>query len=285
MGKLHSFMESHFFSNGYYVLNRCRNGVLLYNINDLIIGRSLHLWGEFSQKELDSIAPYILPGDTVLDVGAYIGTHSLFFSRLVEDIGVVHAFEPQYYTYQLLQTNLALNFLLNVHSHYCVVGNSNHSIEVPVLDPRISENFGSFSLKSPKVDEIKKREVLPQITIDSLELSNCNFIKLDVEGMELEALKGAEKTIKTYSPTLLVENNHIHRSEELMNYLISLDYKLYWLITPIVEEDNFFGHSIDLAADLLPSINVLCLPPSVGLKTENVIPIEDTTKTWKDVIH
>src|SRR5260370_1945855 len=61
-------------------LKACRYGHMLYNIHDVYVGRSLDLYGEFSEGEVGLFRRLVKPGDLVLDVGANIGPHTLFFS-------------------------------------------------------------------------------------------------------------------------------------------------------------------------------------------------------------
>jgi hypothetical protein len=64
--------------------------------------------GEWYQSEMDLLATRIKPGDVVIDVGANIGCQTLFFATMVGSNGLVIAFEPQHYSFQLLCANVAL---------------------------------------------------------------------------------------------------------------------------------------------------------------------------------
>ena len=81
--------------NSYIAVKRCKHGYLMYNTNDMYIGRSLDVYGEWCETELDLLSDYIKPGDTILDVGANIGTHSLFFANSVGEKGNDFHFGPQ----------------------------------------------------------------------------------------------------------------------------------------------------------------------------------------------
>src|ERR1700742_1039122 len=95
-------------------LKQARYGTLLYNINDLYVGRSIDLYGEFSQLEVVLFDQIIRPGDFIVDAGANIGSHTLFFARKVGPTGHVLAFEPQRIVFQTLCANMALNSIVNV---------------------------------------------------------------------------------------------------------------------------------------------------------------------------
>ena len=86
-------------------LKTCRYGRMLYNKNDAFTGRSLELYGEWKQKELDLLAQVIRPGSLVVDVGANIGCHTLFFAKMAGLRGKVFAFEPHRLLFQTLKNN------------------------------------------------------------------------------------------------------------------------------------------------------------------------------------
>ena len=96
------------------VVKACRYGMMMYNKNDRYIGRSLDLYGEFSEAEVAFFRAAIQPGMMVVDVGANIGCHSIAFARLVGPGGRVLAIEPQKQVYQMLVGNVALNHLSHV---------------------------------------------------------------------------------------------------------------------------------------------------------------------------
>ncbi|MBU3737095.1 MAG: hypothetical protein FGM62_08995, partial [Methylobacterium sp.] len=64
-------------ATGFNQLASCRHGPLLYNVNDQYVGRSLALYGEFSEQEMAVFRHFVNPGDVVLEVGANIGAHTV----------------------------------------------------------------------------------------------------------------------------------------------------------------------------------------------------------------
>ena len=68
-------------------------------------------------------------------------------------------------------------------------------------------------------------EPVPLITLDSLDLPACHFLKVDVEGMEVEVLKGSGQLIETHRPMMYLENDRIERSEELLTMLEAFRYR------------------------------------------------------------
>jgi FkbM family methyltransferase len=226
---------------------------MLYNVHDTHIGRSLDCYGEFSHDETKVFARMIRPGTTVLDVGANIGVHSLYFAEAVGANGVVLAFEPQRALYQILCANIALNEIYNVRALQLGLGRENGQGFMPVLDYSRSGNFGATSIGADGADQIMVA------TIDSLGLEHCHFIKIDVEGMEEEVIAGAAQTIARCRPLLYVENDRRDKSASLIRRLLELDYVLYWHSPYVFSSDNIYGNPINIFPHLI-SLNMICVP-------------------------
>jgi len=222
-------------------LKRCRDGALIYNINDTFVGRSLDKYGEFSQGDIIFLRQLITPGMTIVDVGANIGLLTVPFARLAQPTGKVIALEPQRIVYQMLCGNIALNALDNVFALNVAAGSSAGSITVPPVDYRQAGNFGAVSVETSGAGE-----VVPRVTIDALGLDHCELIKIDVEGMELDVLEGAAATMRQCQPRLYVECDRPGKSEAVIAHLLALDYRLYWHTPSLFRADNFFGDPEDI---------------------------------------
>jgi FkbM family methyltransferase len=189
----------------------CRHGPMLFNRHDRYIGASLRRYGEFSPGETRLFAQLVGPGATVVEVGANIGAHTVPLSRMVGPGGAVHAFEPQRLVFQTLCANLALNSCANVHAHHAAVGNADGEIAVPFLPPDQLANFGGLSLLGAS-----SGARVPLRTLDSLGLAACALIKLDLEGMEIEALQGGAALVDRLRPLLYVENDREAQAQVLV---------------------------------------------------------------------
>jgi FkbM family methyltransferase len=238
----------------------CRHGLMMYNINDRYIGGALHHYGEFSQGEIDLFAKIVAPGQTVVDAGANIGAHTVWFCRAVGPGGRVHAFEPQRVIFQALCGNLALNSFQNAHAHHAALGERNGSIRVDTPDYSLENNFGGMPL-----GQWGAGEEVPLTRIDALALENCHFIKIDVEGMEQAVIAGAARTIARHRPVLYVENDRPENAAALIAQLRALDYSLYWHCPPYFNPDNFARNPVNRFGDIA-SRNMLCLPRERALE-------------------
>src|SRR5688500_1390243 len=98
-------------------IKKAKHGFFMFNRNDNFIGRSLDLYGEWGEKEITPLLSCVRPGDTVLDIGANIGTHTVAIAHKVGPTGRVYAFEPQRRIFQMLCGNVAVNALNNVWTY------------------------------------------------------------------------------------------------------------------------------------------------------------------------
>jgi FkbM family methyltransferase len=239
-------------------IKSCRHGIVCYNQNDIYIGKSFDLYGEFSEEEIDLFRLLVTDKDVVLDIGANIGAHTLFLAKAVGPNGQVHAFEPQRIVFQTLCANMALNHIANAFCYNIALGKSSGTVLVPQVRPWDRFNFGGLSLGSNQFGEVVEVK-----TIDGLNLSACSFIKIDTEGMELDVLMGAANTIRTLQPILYVENDRKDKSVALTKYIHSLGYDMYWHKPPLYNPQNFFNNPENVFGDIV-SLNMICLPRSRG---------------------
>ncbi len=251
--------------DGFNRLKKCRHGVFLYNINHTYIGRTIDIYGEYSEAEIELFQQIVQPNDLVVDVGANIGVHTVFFARAVGSTGTVMAFEPQRIIFQNLCANLSLNSVINTYSYNVAVGDAIGSIKVPVLDYESANNFSGHI----------EGELVQVITIDSLNLPYCRLIKLDVEGMELKVLQGAANTIIRLKPIFYIKNDRQENLAASISYLDSLDYQMYWHMTPLYNSNNYFQNSENVFGNIV-SMNMLCLHSSVSLTVSGVELVEVT---------
>jgi len=231
----------------------CRHGRLMYLLNDAYIGRSLDVYGEYSEGEIDLFRQLLRPGDVAVDAGANIGALTVGMARLVQPGGAIVAFEPQRAIFDILCNNLRLNGLANVTVYRRAVGSEAGVIRVPPLDYGQTENFGGVALGGSLGEEVNV------VTIDSLGLPRLRLLKVDVEGMESEVVTGARATIQRLQPALYIENDRADRSQRLISLLFDIGYRLWWHITPLFNPKNFFGHPRDIFGDVV-SFNMIGFP-------------------------
>ena len=140
------------------------------------------------------------PASTVCDVGANIGNHTVFFGRIMGAARVL-AFEPQPHCFGALTTNIALNHLEKVATAYnCLVGSVTGNGRMSRFNAR---NLGGTAFEPSEDGAIPLFALDDVITAE--DLANLDLIKIDVEGMQGEVLKGAEGILDARKPALWVE--------------------------------------------------------------------------------
>ena len=254
--------------NKYVRLKNCRYGPMLYLPADQYIGQALDRYGEFSEGEAFFFRQLIKPDWTVLDVGANHGAHTIALANAK----TVHAFEPQRILFQILCANVALNALANVYTHQVAVGRTLGVVNVPVLDYTQYANFGALAMGGTGGEQV------PLVTLDSLNL-DCQFIKIDVEGMEGDVIAGAEGIIREHQPVLYLENDRPDKSAALISQLFALDYRLYWHMPYYFNVNNYFGIRENIYGGTI-SVNMLGVhkshPQDIKLRE-----VTSPTDTWK----
>ncbi len=160
------------------------------------IERAIYLYGTYESGTLDVIRRCLSSGDTFVDVGSNIGLMSLFASRIVGESGVVYAFEPEQDTFAILQQNVSLNTVSNILSYSVALGSVGGEA---LIYSNLEINRGSASLIKPYEREAAGRKV----AVDTLDhfvanhnITQIKMMKIDVEGMELEVLKGATQVLE-----------------------------------------------------------------------------------------
>jgi len=249
-----------------FKLVRARHGWMLVNPNDAYMGQAVIEYGECCEIEVEFLVRWMSarPG-LVLEVGANIGTHTVPMAKALATQGrQLVAFEPQPFIFQNLCANLALNALGNVIAWPNACADRAGTLYFSRPDYSAGGNFGGISMTTaPEPGDI----AVPCIALDSIVATETPvaLMKIDVEGFELAVLQGAEKTIDRSRPVLYVENDRLEQSEQLIAWLWSKQYRLWWHAPLLFNPDNFFGNDNDLYKRVA-SFNMLCLPKELGLE-------------------
>jgi FkbM family methyltransferase len=267
------------FQNGYLAIKKCRHGYFAYNTNDRFVGKSLDQYGEWTEQEIKALTPLLRPGDLVIDVGAYIGTHTIPFAKLVSPGGRVIAIEAQRTAIAFLQTNIALNNLMNVICINKFITNKEGVIKSLILDQRIEQNFGSLSIKNMKGGEIIKATTIDKINLPKNK--SLKLIKIDVEEQEAKVLAGAKKTIKKYRPFLYVECSSKKESKKIIRKLLKYNYVPYWHFFHYFNENNFFKNKKNVFKGYVPEVNLICFPKEVKVVQDIFEKVMGENDTWR----
>jgi FkbM family methyltransferase len=167
----------------------------------------LYLQGERFMADLELIAPHLRPGMVTFDVGANIGYLSLYLRSRIGDSGQLYCFEPEPENYAELEANLRRNHLDNCYPIQSAVGASEGTVTFsPGLNGFVTpEGAAGISVPVTSLDLFIQQRALPRV----------DFVKIDVEGFEVDVLTGMQATLsRPDKPILYVE---VHGRGEYYN--------------------------------------------------------------------
>lgn len=212
--------------------------------SDNVISHSLKEYGEWAQQEIDFLLHFIKAGDSVADVGAFIGTHSRAFSDTVGINGVVYAFEPRGKIVEVLLDNVKLSPIQNIKLFQCGLGDECREIEITEALEYSEKNFGNFSLNTIK-KAVEGTQRIHLRTLDEFSIAHLDLIKVDVEGMEIDVLLGGDATILKNRPFIFAEVNSLRGGVPLINWCASHQYFMFCALHPAYNPHNFFKNSVN----------------------------------------
>jgi FkbM family methyltransferase len=201
---------------------------LIYDYAALGVGGNIDAGGNSEPATRNKLLSLLKPGSVFFDVGAHEGLFSIDVKRHIPD-AAVHAFEP---LPAALEQNLALNRLPDVVVHRAAVGE-----EVGTVTMSAGQRSSNFVQSASS-------GIIPMVALDALDLPAPTAIKLDIEGFELHALKGARETIQRYRPVIITEINHCFLRYHpdltpLQDFMSGLGYRCHTLtgasLTPVRE--------------------------------------------------
>jgi FkbM family methyltransferase len=234
-----------------YVLAATDHGLMIVNRNDYNVSQSGHKYGvgsdllqysSFDKDEVD-LALWILEqrrkqfGDGVyaIDCGANIGVHTVEWAKFMYGWGSLLSVEAQEKVFYALAGNISINNCFNVRALWAAVGSHAGSISVPTPNYHEHASFGSLEIQERDQNEYIGQALdysenhslqTPLFPIDDLGLDRVDFIKMDIEGMELEALEGGLQTIMACQPCMLIEKIKSNEAA-LMDFFNKINYEVF----------------------------------------------------------
>lgn len=230
--------------------------------NDNGVERSLYYNGSYESGTINFIEKHLKSGDCFVDVGANIGLMSLKASKIVGKQGKVYSFEPHPNTAKILRFNISLNSIINTETIEKGVGSKSDSAKI--FD-RWDVNRGGASLLPSNSEE--KGYNIEVVTLDEMFSDKAiSMIKIDIEGYELEALKGAKQILSSTKPPILIvecteETEHQEYTREaLYNWLkeANKSYKFYKLKGSKSRKSKLV--EVKIPSELPTHDNLFCIP-------------------------
>ena len=210
---------------------------LFVELSDLAIGLNI-VRGCYEQDETAFVRRTVKPGQTVLDLGANIGFFTMIMASIVGPLGRVYAFEPLDRNASLLQRSIAENgFQDRVILERSAVGEVSGSARVVFLKHTLNSGGSYLFDDGMEIPDGHGLQDVEMIALDDYDLRHpVGFIKIDVEGAEPLAMRGARRTLRTDRPIILSELNPValRRASactpaDLISEMRALDYDCYSL--------------------------------------------------------
>jgi FkbM family methyltransferase len=193
---------------------------------------------QYDGNNFTAISHFVRPGSVCFDVGANIGVYSSVLAGISGDPANIHSFEPVEHVRRKLIANARLNGFGNIHVNPFALGSSPGTLVMhqireghfrggtsTFVNKEIVTRLGQSQFESREV-EIR---TLDQY-VGASDLSRVDFIKIDVEGFELEVLKGAIETLSKHKPTMILEYDEDRHSPEagtMREVLSSIGYQVF----------------------------------------------------------
>lgn len=187
-------------------------------------------WGETELVLLPTIVP---PDRLAVDIGANNGLYTYFLSRIARD---VVSYEPIHVLAIFLRQAVSANVTIREKALSDTIGSMD--IHVPTVKGHPTYNVGS--LEAGRTSGSTLRQQVDVTTLDTEDLEDVGFIKIDIEGHELSALRGAEKTIRRDQPVILIEVlDPQNREESALGYLDHLGYEIFVYEDLVLKHHSF----------------------------------------------
>jgi FkbM family methyltransferase len=225
--------------------------------------------GDYYERNTSYWIEKLLAGTTqkvFYDIGANYGYYCLKLAPLATHI---YAFEPVLRTHAMLAKNLGRNGLINVTAYQLGITDRQGSAIIHLHRKRFFANSASSSLFRSSIRSAGQ-ETITVVSLDNLvrerHLLPPSVIKIDIEGGELYALRGAQEVLSTYHPIMVMEFNGLeifqdvgYARGDMLTLLLDLHYVVYGLSSNVAD---FTAYPLDRFSEI-PMENIIALPPEM----------------------
>lgn len=191
-----------------------QNTVFWYQWDDKYIGQRIAL-GKYEPYLTKLILGKITPESVVIDVGANVGYYSLLAGKIAKK---VYAIEPEELNFSILKKNTQSNGFKNIKLIKVAAGNRQGKVVIK----RSKINPGAHKV-------VMERGEIKMIRLDDLIKEKVDVIKIDVEGMEAEVIRGAKNLIEKWRPIIFLEYGVNGRDKKMIKFLRRMYGVIYWI--------------------------------------------------------
>ena len=185
----------------------------------IIASGSRFVQGRYEPDTVELISARLTKGDVAYDVGAHVGYLTILMANLVGNEGKVIAFEPRPVNYSYLTKHLRINNVGNVE---CIKKGVSDVAGVVTFDSNTGTGTGQISSKG----NISIETICLDDEIDNSRLPPPNFIKMDIEGGEVDALKGSHNLLTKYKPILHISTHGEDIHAQCIEYIKQHGYSI-----------------------------------------------------------
>ena len=247
-------------------------GKMIFPENDVVVGKSLPLYGEWSEGENIVMSQFVGPGDTVLDIGANIGTTAISLSKNVGVEGKVYAFEPQQFISQCFNANLLINNIKNVVAFSLAVSSKTRWIFINEEELASVGRYGSVSVSTDGTP-------VKAINLNRFPINKCSLAKIDAEGHEWSIIQGAKTFLMQHQPVVYIEaKKELEGTKKYLEWFMSNGWECYWHFAFWYRKNNRNKVSNNIFKGI-GDMNVVAVPRKNGL-LKNLQHITSPETTW-----
>lgn len=204
----------------------------------------------FERPKVLAFAHFLRPGMTVVDVGANIGFFSLVAAKLVGSMGRVLAVEPEPANCGRIARNVELNRYANVEVAQVALGDRSGEVTL-----HLASDHGHHSMLDRSPDRAGNSITVPMLTLDTLlasrNIGRVDLLKIDVEGYEVEVLRGAAETIRSNPEIVILMDVHESlgvNAGDVCGLLESYNLSTYEVRAPYNRPTSARWHPLELLA-------------------------------------
>jgi len=192
------------------------------------------------EREMSLLGSLVVEGDCVADIGACVGVYTKALSSLVGSCGRVYAFEPILENYEILEAVIKKACLSNVHPFHAALGSEMG--EGTMVIPDLEGFTGFYWAHLAEVGEPGRQRAVNVLTLDRLKenrrIPRLDFIKCDVEGRELEVIRGGIEFIRSQHPGWLMEVSR-PASNSVFSALKNMGYQAFVYNSKLIKTENY----------------------------------------------
>lgn len=227
------------------VESRLRYGIQMHLDLTEYLQAHLYVFGSYELPTIKFMRSVLKPGSVCLDVGAQMGYLSLAMATAAGGATTVHSFEPEDRNAERFLENVLLNSLTNVHLHRTAVSNVNGVLKLYLSSDRNAGTHSTVFVESNVSTEFIE---IPSTTLDDFvqgaNIPKVDLIKIDVEGAEIDVIKGAVNVLLHHKPVIILElSDHLQNARGFS----CKDFKMF------MAERGYVAHEIADNGSLRPS--------------------------------